>query len=236
MKNNHAELTKLLQELKCKISPDSIPPEALPAVCAFLKQEQDARSAYRLSRLLACCGLNKNQLRTFEQFDWDFNPAIPRKEIMAFRTSHWVETAANLTLIGDVGLGKSHIAKAFCYDAIQQGYSVYFSSAFDLISKIKKAHSPANKIDFYGKALKVLCIDELGYTVYQKEDSDILFQIISKRSELLPTIVTTNLVPKLWGSIFSGPAASAILDRLSFNGKFLPWEGKSYRDPKNHKK
>lgn len=236
MKNNHNDLVELLRELKCRVSADEIPAEQAAAVCAFLKREKSARSIYRLGQLLNRCGLQKNQLRTFDQYDWDFNPQTPRKEIMAFRASRWVETAANLTLIGDVGLGKSHLAKALCYDAIQQGYPAYFTTAFDLIFKIKRSPSGAYKIDFYGKALKVLCIDELGYTVYQKEDTDILFQIISKRSEMLPTIVTTNLVPSKWGTIFSGPAASAILDRLSFNGKFLPWDGKSYRDPKNRKK
>ncbi len=43
------------------------------------------------------------------------------------------------------------------------------------------------------------------------------------------TVVTTNLSPKEWGSIFSGAAASAILDRLSFNGRFITFEGRSYR-------
>jgi len=81
----------------------------------------------------------------------------------------------------------------------------------------------------------VLCIDELGYTYHKKEDTDILFQVISKRSEMLPTIVTTNLPPKEWGAIFSGAAASAILDRLSFNGRFITFEGRSYRLLKKYK-
>ena len=81
----------------------------------------------------------------------------------------------------------------------------------------------------------MLCIDELGYTYHQKEDNDILFQIISKRTEVLPTVVTTNLIPKQWGSIFSGAAASAILDRLSYHGRFITFEGRSYRLLKKHK-
>ena len=83
--------------------------------------------------------------------------------------------------------------------------------------------------------MRVLCIDELGYTYHKKDDTDSIFQIISKRSEILPTIVTTNLLPKEWGSIFSGAAASAILDRLSFNGRFITFEGRSYRLLKKHK-
>jgi DNA replication protein DnaC len=229
-------LRTILSELNCKLSADSIPEADIPGVCAFLEKEKEARRVVRLQRLLAGCGLNKHQLRTFDQLDWDFNPKMPRQEILAFRSSRWVDTAANLVLIGDVGIGKSHIAKALCYDAIQQGFSVYFATAFDLISKIKKAPSCSSKIEYYGKALTVLCIDELGYTVYQKEDMDILYQIVSKRCEMLPTIVTTNLLPKQWGSIFSGMAASAILDRLSANGQFLTWAGESYRARRQNKK
>ncbi len=147
---------------------------------------------------------------------------------MSFVNSTWIDGAANLVLIGDTGLGKSHIGSALCYEAILQGHSTACLTAFDLTSKIQKALSPTSKIEYYAR-LKVLCIDELGYTYHKKEDTDILFQVISKRSEILPTLITTNLPPKEWGSIFTGAAASAILDRLSFNGRFLTFEGRSYR-------
>jgi DNA replication protein DnaC len=222
-------LHSLLSELKCRSLLDDIPPDNQAAVLSFLEKEKEARILYRLQRLLATSGLQKQQLRTFEQVDWNFNTSLPRQEILSFRSSAWVESAANLVLIGDVGIGKSHFAKALCYDAIQQGHQVYFATAFDLISKIKKAQSCSARIDYFSKAVRVLCIDELGYTVYQKEDTDIIYQIVAKRSELLPTIITTNLIPKNWGAIFSGSAASATLDRLSVNGTFLTWEGRSYR-------
>jgi DNA replication protein DnaC len=68
----------------------------------------------------------------------------------------------------------------------------------------------------------------MNWDTRKKEDTDILFQVISKRSEMLPTLVSTNLSQKDWGSIFTGAAASAILDRLSFNGRFLTFVGRSY--------
>jgi len=224
------QLKMLLQELNCRTPVDAITPEASPAIVEFLQHEKQHRAQYRIQRLLASCGIQKHQIRTFEQYDWEFNPKIPKQDILAFRNSPWVDNAANLTLIGDPGIGKSHIAKALCFDAISNGHATYFTSAFDLLAKIKNARFPENKIEHFGRKVTVLCIDELGYTFHQKEDADLLFQIFSKRSEVLPTIVTSNLRPKQWGSIFSGPAASAILDRLSFNGKFLVWEAKvSYR-------
>jgi DNA replication protein DnaC len=223
------ELTNLLAHLKLKTPRDRISRDQVDAIAAFLRQEQEAQQLYRLTRLLHACGISAKQMRTFEQFDWGFNPKAPKHDLLEFRNSDWIAQPRNLVLIGDAGLGKSHIAKALCYDAILQGRSAYFITVFDLVSKIKRTLNPAAKIDFYGKVVNVLALDELGYAVYQKDDIDILFQIVSKRSEILPTIVTTNLPPKQWGSIFSGPAASAVLDRLSFNGRFITMEGRSYR-------
>lgn len=227
--NNQSLITTLLDELKFKSSIEQIEENQQNSVLKFLKIEKEARNAHRLKRLMASCGIRAPQIRTFEQFDWNFNPKIPKQDLLAFRSSNWIEEPANLVLIGDTGLGKSHLAKALAYDALLKGVSTYFTSVFDLIAKIKKSPNTLARIDYYGKSVKALILDELGYAFHAKEDVDLLFQIISKRSEILPTIVTTNLVPKQWGSIFSGAAASAILDRLSFNGKFLTLDGKSYR-------
>lgn len=65
-----------------------------------------------------------------------------------------------------------------------------------------------------------------------KEQSDALFQIISRRAEVGTTILTTNLVPSDWGKVFDPVTASAILDRLSMNGKFITIDGRSYRNRK----
>jgi DNA replication protein DnaC len=86
-------------------------------------------------------------------------------------------------------------------------------------------------IDFYAK-VPVLCLDELGYVLPSKEEADAIFQIISKRTEVATTLVTTNLVPSDWGKIFDAVTATAILDRLSMNGRFITFEGRSYRRKK----
>ncbi len=223
------DLERLLLDLGCRTSVEDIPDDVKAAVRNFLKKELKARTEHRLKRLLSRCGIKPKQMRTFDQFDWTFNPKCPKHEIVAFRQSNWIEEAANLVLIGDVGIGKTHIGKALCYDAVLKGYPTLFITVFDIVSKIKAAQSAAAKIEHYSKNIHVLCLDELGYCFHSKEDTDLLFQIISKRSECLPTIMTTNLAPKQWGTIFSGTAASAILDRLSANGKFLTWDGKTGR-------
>jgi len=226
------ELESLLKELGCKTPAGEIPSDQRETVIGFLKREIEYRRQHKIKRLLSTSGIK--HVKTLDQFDWHFNPKISKDDILAFVNSPWVEQAFNLVLIGDTGLGKSHIAAAICYEAILRGYPTACITAFDLVSRIHKAYNPASRIDYYAK-VRVLCIDELGYTYHKKEDTDILFQIISKRNEILPTIVTTNLAPKEWGSIFSATAASAILDRLSFNGRFVTFEGRSYRLLKKHK-
>ncbi len=224
------ELDSLLKELGCKSSSRDIEADHTCAVHQFLLKEKGIRHFNRIAKLMNSCGISKPQIRTFEQFNWSFNTAIPKEDILAFRNSDWITTPSNLILIGDPGIGKSHIAKALCYDAVQKAVSTYFISAYDLLNKINRAQYPETKINHLANRVKVLCIDELGYVMKKRDDTDILFQIISKRSEIAPTIITTNLKPSEWGTILSGPAASAILDRLNLNGYFLTWEGKSYRD------
>jgi DNA replication protein DnaC len=226
------DLESLLKELGCKTPADEIASERRDMILDFFKMEIEYRRQHKIKRLLSLSGIK--HVKTLDQFDWHFNPKISKDDILTFVNSPWIENAFNLVLIGDTGLGKSHIAAAICYEAVLRGYPTAFITAFDLVSRIHKAHNPASKIDFYAK-VRVLCIDEIGYIYHKKEDTDILFQIISKRNEILPTIVTTNLAPKEWGSIFSATAASAILDRLSFNGRFITFQGRSYRLLKKHK-
>lgn len=225
-------LESLLKELGCKTPVDEIPADQHDTLLHFLKMEMQYRRQHKIKRLLSLSGIK--HVKTLDHFDWHFNPKISKDDILSFVNSPWIEKAFNLVLIGDTGLGKSHIGAAICYEAILRGYPTACITAFDLVSRIHKAYNPASRIEYYAK-IRVLCIDELGYTYHKKEDTDILFQIISKRNEILPTIVTTNLAPKEWGSIFSATAASAILDRLSFNGRFITFEGRSYRLLKKHK-
>lgn len=226
---NNANLKDLLCSLGMKTPLAGLPENLHDPIGRFLKQEQALRREWKITRLMKNSGIRSAQVRTFDRFDWSFNPKLPKEDVLTFKNSSWINDGANLLLIGDAGLGKSHIAKALCYEAILKGHSALFVTAFDLISKIKRAPNLSARIEYYGNAIKVLALDELGYTCHAKDDGDLLFQIISKRSERHPTIVTTNLAPKQWGSLFSGPAASAILDRLSYNGRFITMEGKSYR-------
>jgi DNA replication protein DnaC len=235
-KQDHAaKLEDLLTRLDMISRASEISSEHEQSVIQFLQTEIQYRQDRRINKLISGCGLKKPQLCSFDTFDWDFNPKLPMNDIKAFRNSPWVVESCNLVMIGDTGVGKTHWGKSLCYDAMLKGESAYFITAHDLITKVKNAVRPETRINRFGKYYKVLCIDELGYTAQSKEAGDIIFQIIAKRAEILPTIITTNLKPKEWGCLFAGTAATAILDRLSYHGVFLTMEGPSYRRKQRRK-
>lgn len=192
----------------------------------ILKEEHFQRETKRIRRLIQLSGIKRVKL--LEQFDWMFNPKISRNKIMEFTNSNWIENACNLTFIGPAGVGKTHLASAICYHAAQKGHTTVFITSHDLIAKLTKARNPFSLVDYYSK-VKVFCLDELGYVFPSSEHANCIFQIISKRAENLPTIITSNLIPSQWGKIFDSATATAILDRLTMKGTFIIIEGRSYR-------
>ena len=195
----------------------------------FLQEEASCREKRRLEYLMKMSGIPRVKL--LADFDWTFNPKIPRDKIMEFLHTDFLKRPSSLLLIGAAGVGKTHIATAICHEAILKGHQTIFASLFDFTARLAKAKNVFSFIDFYAK-VPLLCLDELGYVFPTKEQADCIFQIISKRSEVRTTIITTNLVPSQWGKIFDSVTASAILDRLSLNGKFIIFEGRSYRSRK----
>lgn len=195
----------------------------------FLEEEQKKRELKRIEYLLRMSGIKRVKL--LSTFNWTFNPKIPKDKILEFLHSDWLQKPVNLVLIGPAGVGKTHIASALCHEAILKGVKTAFIGLFDLHARLARASNIYSLIEYYAR-VPVLCIDEIGYAAPSRDQADALFQIISKRSECATTLVTTNLVPSKWGSLFDSATASAILDRLSLNGKFITLEGKSYRSMK----
>jgi DNA replication protein DnaC len=215
--------------LKFVTDPGGLTPDQIQTILPILEDEARAREAKQIHYLLGRSGIKR--VKRLDDFDWKFNPKLPREKFMAFRNSSWIDNTQNLLLIGPSGVGKSHLAAALCYEAIQKGIATAFISCFDLVAKLKRARNKHTLIQYYS-TVKVFCLDELGYVFPSQEEANDIFQIISKRSEIGSTLVTTNLVPSAWGKIFDAATATAILDRLSLKGTFLTLEGDSYRGRK----
>ena len=222
-------LSELWKEFRLLQSPEAFSEAERTFLERFLHEEHRSRERRRTEYLMKMSGIGRPKL--FDDFDWTFNPKIPRDKIMEFVKTDFLKKPANLVLVGAAGVGKTHLATALCYQAVLQGYLTVFTTLFDFTAKLAKSKNPYGLIDYYAKA-PVLCVDELGYVVPGKDQADALFQIISKRTEVRTTIVTTNLIPSQWGKIFDSVTASAILDRLSQNGRFIICEGRSYRSKK----
>ena len=195
----------------------------------FLAGEYRKREQKRIAYLMKMSGIKR--IKRMDDFDWTFNPKVPRDKIMEFINTDWLKKPCNLVIVGPAGVGKTHMATALCHDALIKGHQTVFVSLFDLTAKLSKARNVYSLIDYYAK-VPILCLDELGYVVPTKEQADSTFQIISKRTEIGTTIITTNLIPSHWGKIFDSGTASAILDRLSMNGRFITFEGRSHRGKK----
>ncbi|MDD4998482.1 MAG: ATP-binding protein [Syntrophales bacterium] len=222
-------LSDLWKTFRFLTDPETIPEDKKTFLHDFLLEEYKKRELRRIEYLLKMSGIKRVKL--LNDFDWKFNPKVPRDKIMAFMQTDWLKTPANLVIIGPAGVGKTHVATALCHDAVMKGRQTVFVSLFDLTAKLAKAKSVYSLIENYAR-VPVLCLDELGYVIPSKEQADAIFQVVSKRTEMGTTIVTTNLVPSDWGKIFDTATASAILDRLSLNGRFITFEGKSYRSKK----
>jgi DNA replication protein DnaC len=222
-------LTELWKILKFVTDPSTLSADQIQTILPLLEDEARAKEIRQIHYLLGRSGIKR--IKRFEDFDWKFNPQLPRDKFMAFRNSPWTHNTQNLLLIGPSGVGKSHLASALCYEAIQKGMTTAFISCFDLVAKLKRSQNKHTLIQYYS-TVKLFCLDELGYVFPSQEEANDIFQIISKRAEIGSTLVTTNLVPSTWGKIFDAATATAILDRLNLKGTFLTLEGDSYRGRK----
>lgn len=222
-------LSELWKHFRLLTDPQALSEKEREFMQRFLADEFRRREQKRIAYLMKRSGIRR--VKRLDDFNWAFNPKIPRDKIMEFINTDWLKRPCNFVIVGPAGVGKTHIATSLCHDSLMKGHQTVFVSLFDLTAKLSKARNVYSLIEHYAR-VNVLCLDELGYVVPTKEQADCIFQIISKRTEVGTTLITTNLVPSQWGKIFESGTASAILDRLSMNGRFITFDGRSYRNKK----
>jgi DNA replication protein DnaC len=171
-------------------------------------------------------------IKTFEDFNFNFQPSINKEQILNFKYLKFIENRENIIFIGSPGVGKTHLATSIGIEAAKARVSTYFISCGDLLLQLKRAHLEnrlEQRIKFFSK-YKLLIIDEVGFLPLDIESSNLLFQLIAKRYEKNSTIVTTNKPLSRWGEIFGDPVlANAILDRLLHHSNVVNIVGRSYR-------
>lgn len=171
-------------------------------------------------------------IKTLEDFDFDFQPNINRKELLELSSLGFVENKENVVFIGSSGVGKTHLATALGIYCTKARYQTYFVTFENLITQLKKAHQEnrlETRLKFFSK-YKVLIIDEIGYMPIDLDTANIFFQLIAKRYEKNSTIITTNMPFSKWGEFFgSSTLANAVLDRLLHHSSIISIKGPSYR-------
>jgi len=171
-------------------------------------------------------------IKEIKDFDFDYQPSINKEIINDLATLRFIEENRNVLFIGNPGVGKTHLATALGIEAAKKRNSVYFISCNDLITNLSNAFKENRldaKIKFYCK-YKLLIIDEIGYLPISKAEANMFFQLIAKRYENKPIIITTNQPFSKWGEVFGDiTIANAIIDRLVHHSVIINIKGKSYR-------
>lgn len=172
-------------------------------------------------------------MKTLEEFDFTFQPSLNEKQMIALSSLSFVEKKENVLLLGPPGVGKTHLAIALGVKACMANYRVLFMRCQDLLQQLgaAKVTGKLGSLLVSFSYLHLIILDELGYMPIDKEQANLLFQLVSSRYEKGSIALTSNYGFEEWGEIFSADqvAAAAIIDRLVHHSHIFAINGNSFR-------
>jgi len=173
-------------------------------------------------------------LRTIDDFDFSLQTALRKPLFGSYLGPELLSEGRNLILYGRTGRGKTHLAIAIAYKAIQNGFTARFATAASLIADLSEAAKEGTFRDALPTYTQphVLVVDEVGYLTYADDAANVLFHVVNDRHHRQkPMVFTTNKSPLTeWGDVLHDhDMADAIVDRVLERGRLLHLDGPSYR-------
>jgi len=194
-----------------------------------------SRRERSLERRLAEAGLT--DAPTLETFDWQFNAStIKRTIIEELASCAFLRRNENIVVVGQSGLGKSHLFKGIGRCACVHGFRVKYTTSAALINDLKKTLADdtlAVRLRYW-RNFDLLIIDEFGFDRLERqscqEAPQLLYKVIEGRYAQRSTVLVTNVDFDAWGDYLGdAPLAMAFLDRLVDGANILKLRGRSYR-------
>jgi len=198
----------------------------------LLTDEVERRNAKQLDTRLRRA--NFEYRKSLEDFDFGFNPKISKARIIDLATCLFIAKHENICLVGQTGVGKSHIAQALGHRACVSGYKVLFISADKMLTQLRAARADSSHERLLARlgSVDLLIIDDLGLRALTGNEPLDLYEIIRQRYERASTIITSNRAVEEWAPLFMDPLlASAAIDRLRHHAHIIEITGNSYRNP-----
>ncbi len=194
--------------------------------------EQEVNERTRKREMLRIKEAHFPVLKELADFDFSCVPQLNKQQVLALAQGNYIRRAEPILLVGNPGLGKTHVATALALTACRQGYKVRFHNAAGLVNELIEAQDQHRLAKFLAAAKKchLIVLDELGFIPLSDIGAQLIFQFCSTLHERVALIVTTNLHFADWTQVFGNERLTgALLDRLTHRAHILEFLGESYR-------
>lgn len=205
---------------------------------ALMKAEYEQRQENQNYRRLKQAGFPFT--KTLDELDITrYSGQISEIFVNELASCKFIKEHRNITMLGNPGRGKTHMAIGLGLKACSLGMTVLFKNAASLSTELTEAKDnySLGRLEKKIQRADLLILDEMGYVSFDRYQSELLFKIIADRSERGSIIITTNLPFSEWTSLFENTAmVAAMIDRLTFQSYVLDMNGESYRLAKTKQK